>query len=265
MDDGSDALDAAKALVAGARRVVALTGAGISTDSGIPDYRGPKGLWTTAGADRRPPSLEAYLASAEVRERVWRMRAEHPAWQAEPNAGHLALVALERAGRLAALLTQNIDGLHQRAGSTRVLELHGTMTRSKCTGCAEQLPMARALARVADGEPDPPCRRCGEVLGSATVSFGQPLDRGVLTAARAEATSADLMLAVGSSLTVQPAAGLVGLAAKAGAVVVVCNDSPTPYDGLATVVLRDRIGTVLPALAEAVTSGVGGTDSLRSG
>lgn len=250
-----DPLDTAKALVADARRVVALTGAGISTDSGIPDYRGPNGLWTTAGADRRPPSIEAYLAGVEVRERVWRMRVEHPAWQAEPNAGHLALVALERTGRLAALLTQNIDGLHQRAGSDRVLELHGTITRSRCFGCAEELPMALALARVADGETDPPCRRCGGVLGSATVSFGQPLDRVVLTAARAEATSADLMLAVGSSLTVQPAAGLVGLAAKAGAAVVVCNDSPTPYDGLATVVLRGRIGTVLPALAGAVSSG----------
>jgi len=250
-----DSLDAAKALLADARRVVALTGAGISTDSGIPDYRGPNGLWSTAGADRRPPSMAAYLASPELRQRVWRLRAEHPAWRAEPNPGHLALVALERAGRLAALLTQNIDGLHQRAGSSRVVELHGTITRSRCAGCAEELPMARTLARVAGGEIDPPCRRCGGILGSATVSFGQPLDRAVLTAARAAATSADLMLAVGSSLTVQPAAGLVGLATRAGAVVVVCNDSPTPYDGLATVVLRDRIGTVLPALAGAVRSG----------
>jgi len=229
---------------------VALTGAGISTDSGIPDFRGPAGVWTRDPGAARMFTLDAYLTDPEVRRRAWRNRREHAAWSAQPNAGHRALVDLERAGRLHAIITQNIDGLHQRAGSSaeRVIEIHGTLFEVECLSCAERTPMAAALERVAAGEPDPPCRRCGGILKAATISFGQPLDEGTFRRAVAAASVADLLLAVGTSLTVQPAAGLVEYAARAGARIVIINAQPTPYDRLADAVLREPIGQALPAL-----------------
>jgi NAD-dependent deacetylase len=236
------------ALVAGAKRIAVLSGAGISTDSGIPDFRGPNGLWTRDPSAERMSSFADYRDDPQVRRRSWQSRLAHPAWTAEPNAAHEALVALEKTGRLVALVTQNIDGLHQRAGSTSVLELHGTMHETVCLSCADRRPMRDALDRVAAGAEDPECLVCGGILKSATISFGQPLDTDVLMAARDAVLACDLMLAVGSSLSVQPAAGLVGLAARAGAAVVICNASETPYDGLASVVLRGPLSEVLPAL-----------------
>jgi NAD-dependent deacetylase len=234
--------------------VTVLTGAGISTDSGIPDFRGPRGVWTRNPAAQRMSDINSYRADPEVRRLAWRSRRDSPAWAAQPNAGHLALVELERAGRLRALITQNIDELHQRAGSdsARVLELHGTMFTAVCLSCAERGPMADVLARVAAGEDDPACLRCGGILKSATVSFGQSLDPDVLAAAGEAALHCDLFLAVGSSLTVHPAAGLVEVAASAGARVVIMNAEPTPYDPLADAVLRGPIGRVLPELVAAL-------------
>ncbi|SDH77552.1 NAD-dependent deacetylase [Actinokineospora alba] len=238
----------ARELIAKAGRIVVLSGAGISTDSGIPDFRGPDGLWTKNPDAQRMSNLREYQRDPALRAQTWLARRVHPAWTAEPNAAHLALVRLERGGRLAAIVTQNIDRLHQRAGSSRVIELHGTIFDTVCLSCAEVRPMREALERVAAGEVDPPCLRCGGILKSATVSFGQALDRAVLDEARAVVESADLLMAVGSSLTVQPAAGLVGLAARAGAVVVLCNASPTPYDGMASAVVRGSLSVVLPEL-----------------
>ncbi len=239
--------------LSGARRIVALTGAGISTDSGIPDFRGPNGVWTRDPEAAKLVTLDAYLADPAVRQRAWRNRRDHPAWSAEPNAAHHALVELERAGRLHAIVTQNIDGLHQRAGSDpdRVIEIHGTIFAVECLTCGERTTMAAALERVAAGEPDPACRCCGGILKSATISFGQRLDPATLRRAVAAAATADLLLAVGTSLSVQPAAGLVEVAARAGARVVIVNASPTPYDELADTVVREPIGTVLPALVSA--------------
>jgi len=245
--DPDDLADGVAAM-AEAKRIVVLSGAGVSTESGIPDFRGPNGLWTRDPSAERMSSFADYRDDPEVRRRSWRSRLAHPAWTAAPNAAHQALVSLERSGRLVALVTQNIDGLHQRAGSASVLELHGTMHETVCLTCADRRPMRAALDRVAAGEEDPPCEVCGGILKSATISFGQPLDTDVLMAARDAVLSCDLMLAVGSSLSVQPAAGLVGLAAQAGATVLICNASETPYDGLATVVLRGSLGEVLPAL-----------------
>jgi NAD-dependent deacetylase len=236
------------AVVGGARRIAVLSGAGISTDSGIPDFRGPNGLWTRNPGAERMSSFQAYRDDPDLRRRSWQARLEHPVWQAEPNDAHRALVSLERDGRLVSVLTQNIDGLHQRAGSVSVLELHGSMRDTVCLTCGDRRPMRAALDRVAAGEEDPACLVCGGILKSATISFGQPLDGAVLAAAREAALACDLMLAVGSSLSVQPAAGLVGLAARAGAAVVICNASETPYDGLAAIVLRGPLGEVLPAL-----------------
>ncbi len=217
--DIDGALDRAGDLVAGAARITVLTGAGISTDSGIPDFRGPDGVWTRDPTAHRRATLASYLADPQVRRQAWQSRRDHPAWTAEPNAGHRALVDLERAGRLRAVITQNIDGLHQRAGNDpgTVVELHGTVREVGCLSCGDRAPMSAALARVAAGEPDPPCLRCGGLLKSATISFGQRLDEAVLQAAAAAATDCDLFLAVGSSLTVQPAAGLTRVAARAGA------------------------------------------------
>ncbi|WP_436502057.1 SIR2 family NAD-dependent protein deacylase [Actinokineospora sp. HUAS TT18] len=235
-----------------ARRVVVLSGAGISTDSGIPDFRGPNGLWTKNPGAERMSNIAEYRRDPALRERTWQARSVHPGWTAEPNAAHRALADFESTGRLVAILTQNIDGLHQRAGSKRVVELHGTMFQTVCLSCPDVRPMREALDRVAAGEADPPCLVCGGILKSATVSFGQPLDRVVLDEARAAAVSADVLLAVGTSLGVQPAAGLVGLAARAGAAVVICNASPTPYDDLATTVIRDPLSEALPKLLSAV-------------
>lgn len=236
------------AVLAEARRITVLSGAGVSTDSGIPDFRGPNGLWTRDPSAEKMSTFADYRDDPAVRRRSWQARLAHPAWTAEPNAAHRALVTLEQAGRLVALVTQNIDGLHQRAGSRSVLEIHGTMHETECLSCGDRRPMREALDRVAAGSPDPECLVCGGILKSATISFGQPLDVDVLTAARDAVLESDLMLAVGSSLSVQPAAGLVGLAAQAGATVVICNASETPYDGLAAVVLRGPLGEVLPAL-----------------
>jgi NAD-dependent deacetylase len=234
--------------------ITVLTGAGISTDSGIPDFRGPNGVWTLDPDAARLANIEAYLADPELRRRSWINRRDHPVWSAQPNAGHLALVDLERGGRLRAIVTQNIDGLHQRAGSNPelVIEIHGTLYGVVCVGCGDRTSMAAALARVAAGEADPACLGCGGILKSATISFGQPMEESSLRAATLAAAGCDLLLAIGTSLTVYPAASLVDVAARTGARVVILNASPTPYDEYADAVLREPIGRALPALVRAV-------------
>jgi NAD-dependent deacetylase len=228
-----------------------LTGAGISTDSGIPDYRGPQGVWTRDPEAEKLVTLSWYLRDPEIRRRSWLLRRELATADVRPNAGHAALVDLQRQGRLRALVTQNIDGLHQAAGSTGVLELHGTVHEVVCTRCGHRLPIGDVLARVDAGEPDPGCPVCGGVLKTATVYFGEALDAEVIDAAADAAADCDVFLAVGTSLGVHPAAGLVDVAAAAGARVVVVNAEPTPYDGLADLVVREPIGTALPVLLAA--------------
>jgi len=243
-------------LVRAAEEITVLTGAGISTDSGIPDFRGPNGIWTKNPAAQRLSSLQEYVSDPAIRRASWQRRGEHPVWSAQPNEGHRALVELERHGRLRTIVTQNIDGLHQRAGSdpALVLELHGTMHSVVCLDCADRTPMSEALARVTAGEPDPACLRCGGILKSATISFGQRLDDTVFRAAAWAVSDCDLLLVLGSSLTVEPAAGLVRMAAEAGARVMILNAAPTPYDGLAQIVLRAPIGAVLPQLVASVAT-----------
>jgi NAD-dependent deacetylase len=252
-------VDRARELIGAASRITVLTGAGISTDSGIPDFRGPNGVWTKNPKAERTSSLQHYLADAEVRRMAWQNRLHSPAWTAEANAGHLALVELERQGRLVAVLTQNIDELHQRAGSdpALVVELHGTMRWVVCWSCHQRGPMQPTLDRVRGGEDDPHCQSCGGILKSATISFGQSLEPPVLARAEKAALGCDVLLAVGSSLTVHPAAGLVPLARQAGARLVIINAEPTPYDAMADAVLRGSISALLPALVGA-TSDPGG-------
>ena len=252
-----DGVDEARRRIDAARRVVVLTGAGISTESGIPDFRGPRGVWTRNPAAEKQSTIQNYLADAEVRKAAWRARVDSPAWSAEPNAGHRALVALERRGKLHALVTQNIDELHQRAGQSPglIVEVHGSMRRVMCWQCGRRAPMEEALARVRAGEDDPHCPVCGGIQKSDTISFGQALVPDVIERALRVASEADLLLAVGTTLQVQPVAGMVPIAARAGADVVIVNDQPTAMDALADVVVRAQIGAVLAAVC--------GVDALR--
>lgn len=251
------------ALLAGRTRIVAFTGAGISTESGIPDFRSPGGVWTRY--DPREFTFDRYVSSRDVRLRSWAMRREF--WTAgyKPNGAHLALARLERAGRLRAVVTQNIDGLHQAAGSTRVVELHGTALDVMCigrapagaspAGCGFRAPTTWAFQRIDEGEADPPCPDCGGIVKSATVSFGQSLFPGVVEEAQQLAVTADAVVAVGSSLQVYPAAGIPGAAAAAGVPLAIVNDEPTPLDGLAGTVVEGRAGEILPRAVDAVLEG----------
>jgi NAD-dependent deacetylase len=245
-------LDTVRKWVADAERIVTLTGAGISTDSGIPDFRGPNGVWTKDPEAEKTATLSHYMSDPDIRRRAWQGRASSPAWTAVPNAGHRALVDLERCGRLAAIITQNVDGLHQAAGSDPglVVEVHGTIREVMCMACDERAPMERALARVAAGEEDPACRSCGGILKSATVSFGQNLDPDDLVRSEQAALACDLLLAVGSTLTVYPVADVVPVAKAGGARVVIVNGGPTAMDHLADAVITGSISEVLPALVE---------------
>jgi NAD-dependent deacetylase len=245
-----NAVENARGWVGESSRVVVLTGAGISTDSGIPDFRGPQGLWTKNPKAERLSNIHYYMADPEVRKLAWQSRLEHPAWTATPNAGHRALVALEKSGRLRALITQNIDGLHQRAGTSpdRLIEVHGTVHDVVCMRCGRRGSMQPVLERVRAGEEDPPCSHCGGILKSATISFGQALVPEVIARAMETAAGADLLIAVGTSLQVYPVAGVVPIAKSAGARVVIINAEPTPFDQLADAVISRAIGEVLPVI-----------------
>ncbi|MCC5949399.1 MAG: Sir2 family NAD-dependent protein deacetylase [Nitriliruptoraceae bacterium] len=247
-------VDDVAAWVRGARQVVVLTGAGVSTASGIPDFRGPKGLWTTQPGSERLFSIDAYLEDPEVRAEVWQRRAHDPAFRVGPNQAHLALAELERAGHLHTLITQNIDGLHQAGGSDpdRVVEIHGTIHEIVCLECDRRLPAEPILERVRAGEIDPRCEACGGLQKSATVSFGQSLDPALLQRAHEAVMGCDVFLAVGSSLVVHPVALLPRTALEVGALLVVVNAEETPYDREAAAVLRSDIPTVLDQLRTTV-------------
>jgi NAD-dependent deacetylase len=241
-------IEQVRAWVGEAKRVVVLTGAGISTESGIPDFRGPQGVWTKDPDAEKLSDIRYYVADPAIRRKSWLARLDHPAWGARPNAGHAAIAELERRGKLHALITQNIDGLHQKAGSSpeRVIEVHGTVHAVVCLSCGWKGPMQATLDRVRKGEADPPCSRCGGILKSDTISFGQALVPEVIDRAMNAAAEADLFVSVGTSLQVYPIAGAVPAAKRAGARVVILNAQPTPFDGIADAVLRGAIGEVLP-------------------
>jgi NAD-dependent deacetylase len=265
----SDDVVRARVLLEQASRVVVLTGAGISTDSGIADFRGPQGVWTKNPEAEKMATLQAYVSDPELRARSWQNRLTSPMWSASPNAGHRALVDLERSGRLDLLVTQNIDGLHQKAGSdpARLVEIHGTSLEVMCLSCGDLQPAERVHDRVRAGEVDPTCTAvvggvdhfaasgamCGGILMSATISFGQSLVAEDLFRAEEAAANCDLLLAEGSTLAVFPAASLVPVAIRHGAVAIIVNGGPTDMDGLADVVLRDSISECLPALVEGLT------------
>lgn len=253
----NDALERARDLVDRAERITVLTGAGISTDSGIPDFRGPNGVWTKSPEAMIKSDISYYLADPEIRKRSWRMRLETWGRERQPNPGHRALVSLEQHGKLQMLVTQNVDGLHAKAGTDldRLVEIHGTTREVVCLSCEERAPIERALDRVRAGEDDPPCRSCGGILKTAVVSFGQQLVRTDLLRAFRAAESCDLLMAIGTRLEVTPAADLVPIARQSGAALIILNDQPTMYDDLATVVLHRSISDVLPWLCRAEDAG----------
>jgi NAD-dependent protein deacetylase/lipoamidase len=249
-------LAAARHLVEQARHIVVLSGAGLSTDSGIPDFRGPNGVWTKNPEAEKASTLSFYVRDPEVRRQNWQRRLTSTMWEAEPNDGHRALVDLERSGRLDLVVTQNIDGLHQKAGAdpARVIEIHGTSLEVMCLRCGHRQPAEPVHDRVRAGELDPACdeprggQRCGGILKSATISFGQDLVATDLIRAERAAASCDLLLAVGSTLGVYPAAGLVPIASRAGAAVVIMNGETTALDELADVVVLGSLSPGLSAL-----------------
>jgi len=248
--NGHPELQTIKSWIDAARRVTVLTGAGISTDSGIPDFRGTQGVWTLNPKAEKMSDIRHYVSDPEVRRLSWQSRLAHPAWTAAPNAGHHALAELERRGKLHALVTQNIDGLHQRAGvsANKVIEVHGTLHRVICLGCGWRGPMQDTLDRVRAGEEDPQCLACSGLLKSDTISFGQPLVPEVIDRAMRVASECEVFIAIGSTLQVYPVAGAVPLALQAGARVVIINAQPTQFDGVADALVRLPIGEVLPDL-----------------
>ena len=252
MSDFDETLRAVRRWIDEAECVVVLTGAGISTDSGIPDFRGPKGVWTKNPEAEKMATIQHYMAEPEIRRRSWQQKLAMAGAAREPNAGHRALVTLHKRGKLDTLVTQNVDGLHQDAGIPPeiVVEIHGTLREFICMKCGDGGPMELALERVRAGEEDPACQRCGGILKSATISFGQGLVAEDLERAEHAASSCDLMIAIGTTLSVYPIAGVVPVAKRAGARVVILNAEPTAMDELADAVLRGSISEVLPRMVE---------------
>ncbi len=250
MSDFDETLRAVRSWIDDAECVVVLTGAGISTDSGIPDFRGPKGVWTKNPEAEKMATIQHYMAEPEIRRRSWQQKLAMAGAAREPNAGHRALVALRERGKLDTLITQNVDGLHQDAGIPNdiVVEIHGTLREFVCMKCGDGGPMELALERVRAGEEDPACQRCGGILKSATISFGQGLVAEDLERAERAANACDLIIAIGTTLSVYPIAGVVPVAKRTGARVVILNAEPTAMDELGDAVLQGGISEILPRM-----------------
>ena len=247
--DKSD-IQRAKVMVQAASAVVVLTGAGVSTDSGVPDFRGPQGVWTKNPLAEKMSDIRYYMSDPDVRRLAWQSRLTHPALRAIPNEAHDSIAAFEETGKLLKLITQNIDGLHQAAGNDphKIIEIHGTIHRVVCMSCQKKTNMLDELERVKQGELDPLCSSCSGILKSDTISFGQYLDEIKINAAFDCVKKGDLLLCVGTTLQVYPIAGVVDVAKAAHADVLIVNDQPTQYDAVADGVLRDPIQVVLPVL-----------------
>ncbi len=245
-------------LVNAARAGVAFTGAGISTESGLSDFRSPSGIWSR----HKVVMYDEFLASREARVRYWKMRLElYPEFaRAKPNDGHRAIATLEQLGKIVAVVTQNIDGLHQDAGSRRVIELHGTARHVVCIGCGKEWPPETVVARIEAGDEAPDCEECGSPLKSATVSFGQAMPEDAMEEAARLSQQADLYLAIGSSLVVEPAASLPRLAKQGGATLVIVNNAETPLDDLADLIIREPIGETMGSVLRQIGAPLDGRD-----
>ncbi|MCZ6729540.1 MAG: Sir2 family NAD-dependent protein deacetylase [SAR324 cluster bacterium] len=251
----SENVDKLASLIQQSQRIVVFSGAGISTESGIPDFRGPGGVWEKY--DPNEFHIDRFLASEESRRRYWQRTTEFYAEIAiaQPNAAHRAVVDLEELGKLSAVITQNVDGLHQIAGTSpeRVIELHGTSRFVACMSCGDRHPRESFQERVSAEGDAPDCEQCGGLMKPATVSFGQQLPQQVLERASQETVACDLFLVVGSSLVVYPAAGFPLMAVQKGTPLAIINHQETPHDQYAAVVVQESAGEVLPA----ITAGLG--------
>ena len=236
-----------------AERAVAFTGAGISTESGISDFRSPGGIWSR----HQPVMYDDFISSREARKRYWQMRLElyREFGAARPNAGHQALARLEELGKIKAVITQNIDGLHQEAGSRKVVELHGTARMMACVRCGKEWEPEAVLQRVREGDEAPDCDACDAPIKAKTILFGQAMPSAEMEKAAELSRAADVYLALGSSLTVEPAASMPRLAKHAGAKLVIINKTETALDNLADLVIRDSIGATLAAVLELCEKG----------
>ena len=248
----SKKIEEARSLIHQAEKICVFTGAGISTDSGISDFRGPQGVWTKNPEAEKMATLQYYMADPEIRKRSWQMKRQQMEATLKPNAGHRALLKLEEQGRLHTLVTQNVDGLHHDAGSDpgRIVEIHGTLREVVCMECDDRGPMQETLDRVRAGEEDPACLRCGGILKSATISFGQGLVARDLARAEIAAQECDLMLTIGTTLGVYPIAGIVPIAYERGAGIIILNSGATEMDALARVRLSGSISEILPQIVQ---------------
>ncbi len=247
----TDDYDVARNLIADSDRIVLLTGAGISTDSGLPDFRGPNGLWTKNPEAEKASTISYYVNDPEVRKANWKLRADGRLWaDVHPNDGHRALLPLQERGALHTLITQNVDELHQLSGidPELVVEIHGTTRKAGCLSCDYRTTMHEVLERVRAGEEDPPCPLCGGILKSATISFGQSLVAEDLLRAQLAADAAEVLVAIGTSLMVNPIASIVPRAKRGGASLVIINGEPTPFDSIADAVINASISDVLPRI-----------------
>ena len=243
------AIQKLRAMIEEAKRGVVFTGAGISTESGIPDFRSPGGIWTK----NQPIQFQDFMASEEMRREAWRRKfnSEEVMQKAEPNKGHLAVAKLVQIGKVSSVITQNIDGLHQRAGvpEEKVIELHGNTTYAKCLDCGRRYELRPIREAFKRDETLPVCDHCNGIIKTATISFGQAMPQDAMRAAQQETLSCELFLAMGSSLVVFPAAGFPELAKRNGARLVIINRDPTGMDSIADLVIHQGIG---PVLSEAV-------------
>jgi NAD-dependent deacetylase len=238
-----DNLRAFGELVRAAERGVAFTGAGISTESGIPDYRGPQGVWNT----ETPVYYQDFMTSREARVRAWQrgVRMFHRCGAAKPNDGHLIITELQRRGHISTVITQNIDGLHFDAGNVNVIELHGTNRYAACQHCRKEWPTPAIVERVEKGDEAPECDACGGPIKARTISFGQGMPEKEMRLATEATLKADLYISIGSSLVVEPAASFPVLAKQSGASLVIVNAQPTPLDAIADIVIREPIGETM--------------------
>lgn len=247
MTDRKKSIARLRSLLDDCRRGVVFTGAGISTESGIPDFRSPGGIWTKY----KPIDFQDFISSEEMRRESWRRKfaTDEVMSKAQPNAGHLAVAKLVRQGKVSSVITQNVDGLHQRSGvpENKVIELHGNATYAHCLDCGERYELEDIRKTFLKDETLPVCRRCNGIVKTATISFGQAMPVDEMERAREETLACDLFLAIGSSLVVYPAAGFPELAKRNGARLVILNRDPTNLDPVADLVIHDEIGPVLSA------------------
>lgn len=258
MGEGSaDNIGRVVEMIRRAGRVVVFTGAGVSTESGIPDFRSPGGIWTRF--DPEDFTIERFLASAETRRRQWQFLLLGGLLRdARPNAAHEAIAELEKIGRLECVITQNIDDLHQKAGndSSRVYELHGSLKWLRCLKCRRRFPLARLVEEFRDSADPPDCPSCRGILKPDVVFFGEPLPEETLSLAMRQARECDLFIVVGSSLVVYPAAYLPLIAKEAGAALVIVNLTETPADGIADVVIRAKAGETMGRIISRLKEGI---------